>query len=472
MPTALNSSRVARSALIACCAIALATLVGASMAGTFAVGLDLTQGGFLALFLAVVAACTAVGWRMHRDFLSPVVLMSLGWVVPITLHTLHLSPTYLVSLRASTWLTITGTLVLFNLGSLLTAGSSSLHPPVTPRRQNRSVVRGDSGEPWSRRVLYGYCALGLLAWLYGVWQKGGREGLAALSDRPEELRWVEPPKIVGQIPVLLSVAMLICLVRWERAGLKREKHVVLLFLVGLCTLMLDTARSNLYHMSMTGVIFWVLMRRTIPKKWLAGIMAACLFFFVAVAKQRTDSAPLAARALTDFADLPEALVLPYVYLTSSITNLELNLEGGRQLLEGGGVRTFAPILSWLQIYKTPQFERYLTYWGGGISVYQADLYIDFGLAGLIFGPLVLGALCGLLYRRWRVRGSSFHAMMYAVVATAVVTSALVNWFSTPPMWFFFFLLPPALWRSRAPATERGSPASTGILMSASPRKCG
>jgi oligosaccharide repeat unit polymerase len=405
--------------------------------------IEITQISWFAVFVLVVGLSTAVTKRWHGTLLFPGALMGLCWLGPMFLHLLGLSRTYLTPLENSTWIVIIGTLILFNVGALLAAGVpfpvSRAVSPIRDRGTSLAKVLGQ----WA---IYLYAAVGFSAWANNVVSRGGRSGLVLLSDRPDEVRWEELPKFIGQLPVLLWISMLFSLVRLENEGIKRNKHLLILLSAGLATLILDTSRSVLYEIVITGLLFWVLRRRSVSKKVLFSLAMASFLLFVTISSQRQNlSRNYGMDTLAAGVDLPQALAFPYIYMTSSISNLQLNLTSGRQVFEGGGVRTFGPILSWLQIYKTPQFENYLTYWPGGISLYQADLYIDFGLAGLILGPVVLGVFAGCLYRRWRFRGNSFDAMMYALLAMCVAASPLVNWFRSSTTWFFLILAPPVLW---------------------------
>jgi len=412
---------------------------------------NLTQAASPGLFLACALSSAVIARRVYGDLLSPVVLMALSWVGPVVLYSLDLSPLYLARLRADTWWIVIGTLLLFNVGCFIAIGTLPMRAPLS-RQEERSQEPQRTSKPEVARgdfVLYAYFILGLMGWIYRVWALGGLSAIALLSDEPDVVRWQQLPRIVGQLPVLLLIVPLLCLVRWERQGFKEQKSLWLLAAVSLGTSLLDTARANIYQVVFIGILFWTLRRGKIRKRNLAAVAACCLLLFVLVSWQRARFAAGDSIDRTiDEVSVLRPLALPYIYLTTSFANLQLNFDEGRRAFDGGGVRTFMPILSWLQIYKPLQIGNYVSDWPGGISLYQADLWIDFGWTGLILGPLVLGLICGKFYRNWRLRGTSFHAMMYAVVAIAVIASGFVNWFNSPVTWFFLFLIPPALWRPR------------------------
>jgi len=428
--------------------IAAGILVGVTVVLVSSNLREFSTASYLVLFVGVALFLAAVAKKKHPDALSPVMLMSVGWLVPVVLHSLDLSHVYLAQLRAETWLVIIGTFLLFNIGCFLLIGQNNtrlvqqckIHSVAAARRNTLPKLR-------LSYFLYGYFAVGVGAWLYKVSTLGGTSSLPLLSAEPDTVRWQQPPKIVGQFPVLLLVVMLLCLVCWDERGIKDNKRLIPIFAISLIPWALETARSSLYQVILTGMLYWALRRGRIPKKWLAVVAAGCLSFFILITTQRANRAPGFTMDLSvDAVRLPRPLAMPYMYLTESLTNLQLNLEAGRSVFEGGGVRTFAPILSWLQIRKTPQFRNYLSYWPGGISVYQADLYIDFGLAGLILGPLLIGIMCGWAYRWSRVQQTALGAMTYAVLGVCVLTSGFVNWFNSPTSLFFLILIPPALWR--------------------------
>jgi oligosaccharide repeat unit polymerase len=413
---------------------------------------ELTQVASPGLFLACAVLSAVIARRAHGDLFSPVVLMALGWVAPVVLYSLDLSPTFLGRLRADTWWIIIGTLVLFNAGCFIAIQPLPTHG-VWRGGEKRSGERLQTSKPkeaWGDSVLYGYFVLGLSGWIYRVLALGGLSAIVLLSDEPDFVRWQQLPRIIGQLPVLLLIVPLLCLVRLERGGVKEQKLLWLLAAVCLATSILDTARSNFFQVVFVGILFWTLRRGKIRLKTLAAVAACCLLLFVLVSWQRANFATGdSINRVSDEVNVLRPLALPYIYLTTSLANLQPNFDEGRRTFDGGGVRTFMPILSWLQIYKPLQIGNYLSDWPGGISLYQADLWIDFGWTGLLLGPLILGLICGKVYRAWRLRGTSFHTMMYAVLAMAVIASGFVNWFNSSVTWFFLFLIPPALWRPQA-----------------------
>jgi len=413
---------------------------------------DLAQVASPGLFLACAVLSAVIARRAHGDLFSPVSLMALGWLGPVVLYSLDLSPTFLRRLRADTWWIIIGTLVLFNAGCFIAIGTLPTDGQSWGLEQ-RNKERRQTIKPkaaWRDFVLYAYFLVGLSGWIYRVWALGGLSAIVLLSDEPDFVRWQQLPRIVGQFPVLLLIVPLLCLVRLEREGFKKQpKSLWLLAAVCLATSILDTARSNIYQIVFVGILFWTLRRGKIRLKTLAAVAACCLLLFGLVSWQRANFAKGdSINRLSDEVSILRPLALPYIYLTNSLANLQLNFDEGRGTFDGGGVRTLMPVLSWLQIYKTNQVGNYVSDFPGGISLYQADLWIDFGWTGLLLGPLVLGLICGRVYRRWRLQGTSFHAMMYAVLAMAVVASGFVNWFNSSVTWFFLFLIPPALWRSQ------------------------
>jgi len=434
------------------CALAAILLLSAIL-WMLATHRNLSQAASPGLFLACAVMSAMIARRVYGDLLSPVVLMALGWVGPVVLYSLDLSPLYLTRFRPDTWWIVIGTLLLFNVGCFISIGTLPIRGPLLGQEQ-RSQEGQQTGKPeaaWGNFVLYAYFILGLSGWIYRVWALGGLSAIVLLSDEPDFVRWQELPRIVGQLPVLLLIVLLLCLVRCERQGFKDQKSLWLLAAVSLGTCLLDTARSNIYQVVFIGIMFWTLRRGKIRKKSLAAVAACCLLLFILVSWQRARfAAEDSIGRLIDEVSTLRPLALPYIYLTSSLANLQLNFDEGRNAFDGGGVRSFMPILSWLQIYKPLQSGNYLSDWPGGISLYQADLWIDFGWTGLLLGPLVLGLICGRVYRRWRLRGTSFHAMMYAVVAMAVIASGFVNWLNSPVTWFFLLLIPPALWWPQTP----------------------
>jgi oligosaccharide repeat unit polymerase len=356
--------------------------------------------------------------------------MSMAWIPTVLMHDLQLSPTYLVRLNASTWMIIIYTFAAFCLSSMLFGRiKDKQEAPALRARVARLLDQG----AFRPAILITF-VVGLLVFLYNVFERGGPQNLPILAG--VSTKWTYLLPVVGQLVLLMDVAVLWSFLYIGAFGLRSSRWVVVpMALVALQTALL-ASRSNLFALILAGLVVVYLMRQPdvtarVPALVLAVMLAAFLIIGAATgAMERSQELVATGRIVVPH----YALAHPYIYLTASITNLQLAVE--QTTTFSGGARTFGPILSMLQLADTSSFPDYPTYWGGGIVPYQGTLYLDFGYAGLMIGPIVLGALSGWLHRRTVLGPSVLHVVAYGVFASAVMTSGITNWFALGRTWIY------------------------------------
>jgi len=74
-----------------------------------------------------------------------------------------------------------------------------------------------------------------------------------------------------------------------------------------------------------------------------------------------------------------------------------------------------------------------------MMAFPADFYLDFGYAGIILVPLLLGIFCGWSYNRVYRLCSITDALPYSMLATCIIMTPYFNWFSMSRSWTLFIM---------------------------------
>lgn len=153
-------------------------------------------------------------------------------------------------------------------------------------------------------------------------------------------------------------------------------------------------------------------------------MVASVTFYDDVRSDFDSTATLVSRGATG---IPESLMLPYMYLVSSWTNLQyvITTQPGHTL----GLWFIRPLLFYFGIdgafegaYTLVPSSSYNTY------TYLTVLWKDFGIIGAIVLSFILGLFVSFVYQRFRQSNSPFLAAAYALNAVAVIEMFFSNHF--------------------------------------------
>ncbi len=135
--------------------------------------------------------------------------------------------------------------------------------------------------------------------------------------------------------------------------------------------------------------------------------------------------------------IPTFMYAPYYYLinglenfNNGVVNMEEHSYGLRQLSPFTVVLRFPALVE--KIESLPDYEILENGSSGFIS---SDFYYDFGLIGVVFETLLLGALCALLdfFNR---RGDFFAMLEYSVLFAVCLTGFFTAWISQFGTWLF------------------------------------
>ena len=398
----------------------------------------------LVLGATVLAALAA--WISGRCFAHPVSPFSVyyvSWFASLALYGagwIAYTP-----VRASTWMLIALSLAAFGAGW-------SIPYLAWDRRGVRNpaeLCRGISEARLYQAIRFCFVlgAIGLAVFLHSV---HSTLGLAAYLEAPHEIR--QAMAAGGQVSegikpfnwLNVSNVVLASLYLFAMGGRRRRTvWFVLVFSIAAVLLMEDRTRF-FYATLWAGFLLCHSMKLQVKKIAAGlGIVAVLLLAqFLAVAawlgKVAENSPVLVESAHASSATL--VLLPPYMYATASFPALQAYLDSAPRLTHGA--MTFYPVFKLLNLvdptleppaivaeFVSVPFEANTFTW-------LHQFYTDFGVAGVLLGPLVAGLLAsGLYFHMLRTR------RFYSTYATALLCfcltlSIMVNHLTQGPAWFF------------------------------------
>ena len=365
--------------------------------------------GFRVLALGLFFVCIFKGKQEGYAF-NPYYLFSLT-PLSLMLYEYKFSTYYLDRLEPYVYL-----LALCNMAAFIVGLALIRHHPMHKPLNGR--------ETCEQALCYPLLALGLLPVVYGIIQAPG----VLLSGN-----FLGMSAYTGLMP--MSSILMFCrypaLVLAFKSG--RKGRITIALLCCIFALMLSFNKTNLTFLLFT-ILFSIhryyvksyLSKRNFRLFCLAAIIL--LIFSVTFYDQiRSDFDSTEALVRTGSSGLPEFLMLPYMYLENSWTNLQYVIE--TQPWHTFGLWLLRPLLFYFRIdgafsdaYTLLPASSYNTY------TYITIPWKDFGFAGSILVSLGLGLFVSVVYQKFRLSSSPFITAAYALNAVAVFEMFFSNHF--------------------------------------------
>ena len=403
MRASISSSRVRAGSAI------VFILLFASVAMIALVVANPEDVSYKLLALALFAACIYLGAK-ERHFFNPYYLFSLT-PLSLTLYEYKFSTYYLDRLDPSTYGIALSGIAAFIVGLSLLRHADRSRPAVDVEvRENR--------------LFYPLLLLGMLPIAYGITQAPG----ILLSG--DILRMSE---YVGLMP-MSSVLMLLryfALVLAIKSG--QAQRIAVAACCNGFALALSFNKTNLVFLVFVLLISvqkYGLTTRRRKKAFAAVCIIAIVLIFASVTfydSVRGDFDSTEALVRMGSSGLPRFLMLPYMYLVSSWTNLQYVMC--TQPAHTLGLWLIRPLLFYFRIdgafadsYALVPASSFNTY------TYLVIPWKDFGVVGVVLISLGLGLFISYLYQRARLSRSPFFCAAYALNAVAVVEMFFSNHF--------------------------------------------
>jgi oligosaccharide repeat unit polymerase len=350
-----------------------------------------------------------------------------------------------IPLRLETWALLAANLLAFGFGWLLAHMLCGPAKPIVTAEFTRSSV----SEEKFQKCIYGLFMLGMVGaanFLWAIQRSMGlstyltsasdiREamGLGDLAEGLKPLNWLNVANVV-----LCGFYLMIL------RGKRRKSIWVVLVLSLMATLIMEDRQRFFY------AVLWASFVLAYSRKWTrremlfaaSGVVAVLLIQFLAVAtwlgKVTENNPGLVAAA--NVSETFHPLLTPYIYLTANFPALQEYISSSPE--RTNGALSFYPVVRAAQLIdpsvRLPQVigDFYAVPFDFNTFTWLYNFYTDFGVAGVVAGPWLVGLLSGLAYSRMRYSMSFYALYVSGLLSFGFAFSCFTNQFVQGPMWFF------------------------------------
>ena len=365
-----------------------------------------------AIVLTCGAASFVLVYAYWGDGLAPPVLWVSIWALSLALGRIEvwLRSTYTADWSAQLWGAFVGAALAFTCGSYI-AGKPTGDIRPAPR--------------WSRLrldfVILTCFAIGSATYIYTTIRAGGIQNIPLFSLRPAQAR--QEFGVQGTSYFLLLLAAVVPLVTVSvlfLGGWRKNKQNI--FLASTAVFLLLSTANRAIAMEVLCISFFAIaiVRGIRWRAVLIGLVVfALIFVAIGYARQINNAHDQALFSGGSIGIANPILAMAYIYFGTAFTNLQYIFDN-IHTLGYGGVMLRAPLHAFgmEDFIKIPVIN-----WDAwNTTTGLASYYYDFGIAGVILFPFVLGIISGKVYRWCRMEPSPFHAILYGIVATSVLAS--------------------------------------------------
>jgi oligosaccharide repeat unit polymerase len=392
---------------------------------------------------------------IFRDYFSPFSIYGTSWLSLFGFYSLGWIE--YISIKTSTWLILGGTLVLFWAGTWVAASI-----PLAKRANLESKLinwKTRLHQPRVELILLITFCLGLLGLLFYLRTVAALFGLDTLIHNMSLVRSGQSSSefmsSFGSAEYSLLHLNMLCAV-WSVLhllvyGLRPGKWwVYAIGVISVGTNLLLGTRTQIFAIVIWSLFLWMYLRarsrvdlKLVISLILLTTVLGGLFLGIVVftnkSIQNYDAANVQIR-------LPRAwwiLADPYVYLTGGIPAFQEFISAQQE--EFGGLFTVLPITKLLnKVYPAipvPAEVRpgqNIPFWFNAMT-YLDVYYQDWGLAGLIVAPFLIGLLSTTLYLQMRQKPTLWMIFVNSLIAYCLVFSVFNNRFITTYVWEFVLL---------------------------------
>jgi len=395
------------------------------------------------LLFGLVAGAFFLSSRYFGHLLSPFSVFYGIWFFTLGLY--HLRWVEYTPVRSYVWTLITLNLGMFGLGWLL---AYLFCAPTWSRRRLEFSTQWISPERLLK-VIFLFFFLGMIGLADFLWQVKATVGLNTYWDSPHEIRW--EMQLGGalterfQLFCWLNVACIV-LGMFYLTVLKgsRRRAIWLIVIVSTFATFLVIDRSRFFCAALwTSYVLaharsWK-ARKVLTTGLVVGVLLMLQFFAIAawIGKMAINNPELLGAATLDESYF--AFLSPYTYLTGNIPALQAYIDSVPESTTGA--MTFHPVFKVAHMVdptiKVPDYvaEPYSIPMEFNTFTWLHPFYSDFGFAGILLGPWVVGLLAGLMYFQMR-RSYSFYSL-YAngLLCYGLTLSVIGNQLTQGPLWY-------------------------------------
>jgi len=387
-------------------------------------------------FLLVGLGFVFVSYRCWRDILSPIAIFSFVWFFSVGITQLMLSNTQHLW-TFPTWFAVFGSALGFITGSL----SYSLL--VASRRMFYKKLRipNHYSKHRLRLVILLLFVSSALAYLFEIYKFGGVplfSGARIGAYMNFGVRFVH---------YLTVSSVLVCMLIfvYRKLFVNGKKLLLNIIFVASLLIIISLLASGQILMILVGsfIIKHYLNEKKLGLKYFVWLTVFGVILFTLLTGYIRSSAndityvKKIGQPKFDIPDSLSPLFLPYLYVSTSFENLQLEIEQREKFHYGA--ETFHPIWAFTLTKSWFETTHYITPAGFTTGTYLRSYYVDFSFVGVLIGPFLLGLAITVLYHSFRIAPTIFNLLAYSFCVYGLMMVFFANIFNKPLLWYFLIL---------------------------------
>jgi len=381
----------------------------------------------------IFVCCTIYTWRIHKNIFSPPVIHGLGWLLPAILTAVpHPFP---YTLQPITWAAIFISYLSFFLGYSL-----AIRVKVVKHRNFRRII-GDL-MVWDRHtfrlILTSLFLVFLFAFVLNLTNLIREKGIYAYFDvsyRIIEITFGGISPIINYLYFLNGLIILLSVI-YIRA-FQRDRFIILIGGISLVsTVFFGHKSAIILPVVLATSAYYCTQLRVDVRSTLVTIAIVVFSFFLVYYSGSFFSAEFSTM-YNRFTIVSERLLL---YIAPNYANLQENIVN--QTSRTFGLRSIYPIIKLITL-DTIQIQlpdKYLVDPAYNVGTYALRYYLDYGWAGFIFPPLVIGAFSTYVYTWFLEQPSVESVAIYSIVIAMNSMAFFANYFLRIQYWWYIVII--------------------------------
>jgi oligosaccharide repeat unit polymerase len=391
------------------------------------------------LVILVFTLCLSViffSWKVHGNFLSPPVILAVGWLLPALITLVPYSNDFPWRLEPITWFAIFISYFTFLMG-YLTVLFYAPGTLVNPKRWGKSAALIIWDKHYYRKSLKLIFTLAFVGFSLNLANVALTVGLGAYFTLGfREIEYIFAFSPATNYLYFLNIIVVVLSALYIR--LYGAQLLVILFLIiSFATLFFHGIRGTVtFPLFITMyAIFLVAMKVKIRYALLVASIAVLSFFWIVIGREGFSLE----QSNNIWQSLDPTLIQKYV--APNYKNLELELQLREQFYYGLMILTpLFKIITYNHFVPAQDISFYLQNPDFNVGTYLRDFYIDFGWFGVLIVPFLLGVVTTFLYGKVLIRPTLLAIILYAVLATVLTFTFWYNELGRIQFWWIIIVV--------------------------------
>lgn len=372
------------------------------------------------LILSVTLIIAFINYKVFEDLLSPSVIMSIVWIIPLFVSTLDFEflggySFFNDKVSLEICFIFINSILLFSLGCFFNYKKFNLI------RYNSNNILLEWNDKRANFLILITFLIGLIAYSYAISLKGIPILSADIINDRDNFR----PDFWGNFFVYSIICIVLIVIKYSFKGFKKINTFHLFILItSLLLIIISTARVDLIYAVIVSSVVYLKIKQKINKdfnykKTLLQFSIIILFFGL-VFQRIGDLRGINKDSITYVDANPIVATFLAYGGPTAIKNFQRVVEGKVQIPETKGAFTLRPILWYVGFREMVDLQN--NFVGPNTATWLYEYFCDFGFFGIIFIPLILGIIAQYFYMRMNRTKSIFPIITYGFIVVFIIIS--------------------------------------------------